>query len=327
MNAPVPTESAMAAAAAYGLDGRTLVPVASVYRSVAAYRAGSVLLKPYRYRERQLYYVTMALQHLEKGGCRCVPRLVHAKSGKPYVRLGETWWYATTWIEGRPPQFPTELYLAAQALAQFHRASEGCFIPWSHSRSWRNRWGSLLLDLLSFSHLARAGSTPFDAAYAHAANYYIQRTEEAICTLDDCDYDALEANAKQRRAFCHRDCTADNLVVGDGGKVFLVDPDTWGPELRLHDLVRLLTAGAPTDPKAVLRGLAAYEVHFPLHPMERRLLPAALMLPREFWWAGVCRYKRAESSAQVEQLLRSTVAGAPQRDACIRSLWETLGKP
>ncbi|HLN62789.1 MAG TPA: hypothetical protein VK464_14685, partial [Symbiobacteriaceae bacterium] len=151
-----------AAARAWGLDPGALQPVASAYRPAAAFRAGSVLLKPFRYGERPLYYATRALFHLERQGCPHVPRLVAAPGGEPYLRLGGQYWYATTWLDGRPPRFPAELPAAAEALAAFHQASAGCFVPWSPSRSWRHRWARLLADLHAFRHLAEAGRTPFD---------------------------------------------------------------------------------------------------------------------------------------------------------------------
>jgi CotS family spore coat protein len=313
------------AARAYGLDPHHLTPVASAYRPAAAWRAGAVLLKPYRYTEQQLFYVTRALLHLERRGFGQVPRLVHARSGRPYVRAGGGWWYATTWIDGRPVRFPEELPAAAGALASFHTASEGELIPWHPSRSWPRRWQLRLADLQTFQRLAREGSTPFDRAYAHVAPHYLRQAQRALEALERSDYHRLEEAARRRTGFCHRDCTPGNLVVNPGGDVCLVDPDTWGAELRLHDLVRLLLTGAGNDPAAALGAMAAYEEAAPLDPAERRLLPVALSLPREYWWAGLCRYRRDEPGVDPEQALREALEGAPVREAWVRRMWEALG--
>lgn len=313
-----------AAARAYGLDPGALRPVASRYRLAAAWLAGSVLLKPYRYGERQLYYATRALLHMEARRFPLVPRLVHSRRGEPYIQVGGTWWYATTWIEGRPPALPRELGPAAQSLAAFHLASEGEFIPWSPRRSWRMRWSELLRDLVAFRRLAEAGDAEFDRRYATAAPAFIQRAEEAVASLDPCGYDRLEEAVRRRRAFCHRDCTAANLIVNQEGYICLVDPDTWGPELRLHDLTRLLLSGGSFDSRLVLGAVAAYEALAPLDPAERALLPAALLLPREFWWAGVCRWRRPEPGVDPERLLHETTTGAPMRDACVQELFRSL---
>ncbi len=309
------------AAAAYGLDPLDLLPVASAYRPAAAYRAGDVLLKPYRYGERQLYYVARALEHLARRGFSRAPRLVLSQSGQPYVRAGSTWWYATTWIEGRRPRFPGDLAAAAGALAAFHEAGEGCPIPWSRSRSWPVRWAALTADLRQFAQRAALGHSDFDRAFSQAAPQFISRAESACAALAASSYPALEAEAMDSPVLCHRDLTPANMVMDRAGRVCLVDPDTWGPELRLHDLVRLITASPGWSPKGAIAAVRAYG---PLRPEESRLLPPALLLPREVWWAGVCRYRRQEPGADPERLLADAIAGAPARDACVKTLAKLL---
>ncbi|HYG58605.1 MAG TPA: hypothetical protein VD902_11155, partial [Symbiobacteriaceae bacterium] len=191
------------AAAAYGLDCRRLVPVASAYRAAAAYRCGRVLLKPYRYGRRQLYYVAVALRHLEHQGFGAVPRLVATRDGEPYFATSSEGWYATTWIDGTPPRFPRDLNGAARSLAGFHQASEGCFIPYSHSRSWQRRWQRLLDDLRSFSAVAGAGIAPFDRDYARLAPLFIRQAEVALQALEANRYAELEAGLWSRQGFCH----------------------------------------------------------------------------------------------------------------------------
>ena len=307
-------------ARAYGLNPLRLQPVASLYRAEAAWRAGPVLLKPYRYGERQLYYTTVALRHLEAQDCKLAPRLVETLDGEAYVRAAGTWFYATTWIPGRRPRWPGDLEPAARSLAAFHQASEGCFIPYSSTRSWRKRWHGLLADLLAFRRLAEAGNSPFDRAFAGASDRFVEQASRAVAALEQSAYDRLEAEYRRRRAFCHRDLTTANLVVDATGRVCLVDPDTWGPDLRAYDLARLLLAGAGSDPGRALGAIAAYGAAVPLDPREQRLLPWAYLLPREYWWAGVCRYRRPAAGVDPEALLRQAAEGAPARYACFRAL-------
>lgn len=309
------------AALAYGLDPHRLAPVASTYRAEAAYRAGSVLLKPFRYGERQLWYATSALRHLERRSCPLVPRLVESRRGQPYVRAGDTWWYATTWIDGRPPRFPAELALAARSLALFHQAAEGCFMPYHTNRSWERRWQALHDDIAAFQETAAQGRTPFDQLYARHAPRFLEEANLALDALKQSEYPSLEAALPTRRGFCHRDCTAANLVVAHAtGQPCLVDPDTWGPELRLYDLVKLLQSGSGHDPDAVLKAAHAYHTLHPLPMTELTLLPAAYRLPREFWWAGLCRYRRPAYGVDPAALLQNAIAGAPLRGACVKAL-------
>ncbi|HWI66752.1 MAG TPA: phosphotransferase [Symbiobacteriaceae bacterium] len=309
---------------AFGLPPDRLRPVASAYRLEAAYRAGSVLLKPYRYGERQLYYATLGLRHLERRGCRLVPRLVETLDGRPYIRVEGIWYYATTWIPGRRPRWPADLAGAAESLAAFHTASEGCFIPYSAGRSWRVRWNALLEDLVTFLRLARSGGSEFDRLYVSASLPFLEQATRAVAALAASEYDALEAACRRRPAFCHRDLTSANLIVDLAGRVCLVDPDTWGPELRVYDLARLLLAGAGADAGRALGAVAAYEALLPLAPAERQLLPWAYLLPREYWWAGVCRYRRPSAGVDPEALLRQAMAGAGARAACAAALEEAL---
>jgi hypothetical protein len=216
--------SVKAAARAYGLDPDRLEPVASVYRPNAAYRAGRVLLKPFRYGERQLYYVTAALRHLAQQGCGLVPRLVAARDGAPYIQSGDGWWYATTWIAGRPPRLPAELPAAASALAAFHAAAEDCYIPYSSSRSWRRRWHTLLNDISAFGRHARSGGTAFDRQYAEAAALFVPQAEQALAALDRYGYDRLESALRQRRGGIRF-----QLAVGDVAETIAVGVDQSPP--------------------------------------------------------------------------------------------------
>lgn len=311
-------------ARAYGLDPSSVEPVASAYRPDAAFRAGTVLLKPYRYGERQLYYVVRGLRHLEQRGCRAVPRLVPALSGEPYVRAGKRLWYATTWIVGRRPRWPFDLEAAARSLAAFHRASEGCFMPYGGARSWSKRWPALLADLLAFRRQAADGKSPFDQEFFGASAVFVEQAKAATAALRRSAYAVLEADCRQRRAFCHRDVTTANMVADARGQVWLVDPDTWGPELRVYDLARLVLAGAGDDPARALRAVRTYAAALPLDPRELRLLPWAYLLPREYWWAGVCRYRRPAPGVDPGALLRQAVAGAGARAACALALSSEL---
>lgn len=307
------------AARQYGLEPDALRPVASAYREAAAWRAGGVLLKPYRYGKRQLLQVVRALQHLRD--FPLVPQLVPARGGRPYVGRPGAWWYATGWIEGRPPRFPAELAEAAGALGSFHRAAEGYPESWSPSRSWRRRWTRLLGDLRECLRLAGQGRTDFDRAFVRAAPAFIRQAEACVQALDACGYDTAEAGARRRPGFCHRDVTAANLVVDGRGRVCLVDPDTWGPDLRLYDLTRLLLAGCAHNPGAAATAVSAYEtLAGPLSIAERRLLPWAYLLPREAWWAGVCHYRRPSAGVNPTALLESAVADMGRRVACVRAL-------
>ncbi|MGE5674731.1 MAG: phosphotransferase [Mycobacterium leprae] len=319
-----PSAEVEQAAAAYGLDAASLEPLSSTYRAVAAYRAENALLKPYRYSERQLFYVTRALSHLAKCGCTVVPRLIETRRGEPYLRSGRRLWYALTWIPGCPVSFPTDLVEAARALARFHRAATGCFIPSSDKRSWPRRWRQIRTDLAEFAREAAAGATPFDILYSQAAPIFIGQAEACIAALNQPAYTHLESVRRQRLAFAHRDATAANLIRGEQGRVYLIDPDTLGPDLRLHDLTRMLLSGGVEDPEPLVEAIAAYDRIAPLEQAERLLLPAAYRLPREFWWAGVCRYRHGRPDFDPEELLRIAIAGAPGRDACAERIQVVL---
>lgn len=311
-------------AAAYGLDPDAIQPVASHYRSAAAFRAGRVLLKPYRYPERQLRHALKALEHLGRKNFALTPALVRTSAGAGCLRAGGIWWYATTWLDGRPPRLPAELPAAARSLAAFHLAAQGCRIRWSSSRSWIRRYHGVVLDVATFARAAEAGTTPFDRAYARAAPGFQAQAIEALAQLTASDYLRLEHAVRQGTGFCHRDFTAANLLVDRTGQVCLIDPDTWGADLRLHDLVRLIHTGTGADPAAALTALRVYERDLPLNPAERHLLPVALSLPRTFWWAGVCRYRRTAPGPSPDQLLADALAGAPDWDACVRELRRAL---
>jgi Ser/Thr protein kinase RdoA (MazF antagonist) len=314
------------AALAFGLDPDTLAPVASAYRDAAAYRAGSVLLKPWRYGERQLHLMTGALRHMQRQGFSLAPRLVLARGGRPFAGDPRQRWYAVTWIEGRRPRFPAELPEAAKSLAAFHGAARGFAVTWQPARSWRRRWASLLTDLLAFRRRAEAGSTPFDRAFAAAAPAFLKQAEACLEALETCGYDGLEAASRRTGGFCHRDVTAANLVTDGRGRVCLVDPDTWGPDLRLYDLTQLLTTGAACDPGRAIKAIRTYEAEAgQLSPAERALLPWNYLLPREFWWAGHCRYRRPSAGVEPGKALHNALTGAPARDACAKGLFAALG--
>ena len=322
----------------YGLQVNGCTPVASVYRPAAVFRletdAGPLCLKPFRYPERRLLQVLAGLDHLARRGFRRLAPVVVARDGSRYFRQDDQLYLVSRWIEGSACDLTRSQHrrAAADSLGTFHAAARGCARRGGHA-AWPERYARVVGDLEAMAALAAAGPHPatpdvaerercerFDRLFLQWLPPFLTAARAAAAGINCPTYRRLAARAGAQAEFCHGDFVAPNLVIDSAGTAVLIDLDTWRPELRLYDLAKLVANGAFWRLEAAGEILAAYAAHLPLCPEERALLPLAIEPPREFWWAGTCRYRRRHCDAGVLALLELAIASHNPKLAFLREL-------
>lgn len=336
-------------AAAYGVQPVAFTPVASAYHSPAAlqvrWSGGAVCLKPFRGGHRRLERVEGYLHRLSTiaprfwvagrpgrtGRCaffhRGRPFLVTCwEEGTPCTAGADQAGAAVAGTEGAIAAGPEAAAAAGRALAAFHRAGAG-LAPWIPSHSWPRRWQRLLAEIAHAPEgLRLAAADPGDSLaelFRKAAAPPLATGRRAVSVLSSgSDYPLLERASRRRAQLCHRDLTPPNLLQIPTGQMLLLDPDTWGPDLRLADLSALVGPVSGFSAAAALRALAAYvEIAGPLHPAEVRLLPWTLRLPRELGW--LCRQLHV-NAADWPDRIEAALAVWRKRLALARTLEQEL---
>lgn len=325
------------AEAAYGLCVHETTPVASVYRPEAVYRLqsdhGPLCLKPFRYAERQLKAVLAGLDHVNERGFTRLAPIVPTRDGRRYLSVGGKLYLVSRWIAGDPCRFeqPEHVRAAADSLGAFHVAALGC--AGAHARrpgSWPTRYRRQAEDLAEMAAIAarqprsRGESSEweaqFDRLFTRYSPYFIAEARDAAANIDCLAYRRLRERSVAQGEHCHRDYVAPNLVIDRTGQAVLLDLDTWGPDLRLYDLAKLVSNASHWHLERALLVLEGYEQHLMLSSEERVLLPWAVMMPREFWWAGTCRYRRGVCTPAVLDLLELAVRSVAPKADFLRAL-------
>ncbi len=326
--------------AAYGIRIRHCTPVASVYRPAAVFRlqsdAGPLCLKPFRYPERRLTQMLAGLDHLTSGGFRRLAPVLTARDGSRYLRCGGQLYLLSGWVAGSACDLERGAHrrAAADSLGALHAVARDCADRGRGRGAWPDRYRRLISDLRAMAALAAAGPHPatpgpalrqrcerFDRLFARWVAPCLVAAQAAADAVDGSAYRRLAARAEDQGECCHGDFVAPNLVINDAGMAILIDLDSWSPELHLYDLAKLVTNGSYWRIEWAREILTAYtQAHRPLCRDEKALLPWAVQMPREFWWAGVCRYRRRQCDPGTLALLELAVASLAPRAAFLREL-------
>lgn len=301
---------------AYGLRVFSVEPVDSVYRTQAVFRLatdrGNKCLKPFRAGRHRAMFCALAQQHLVKRGLPNLAAWEPTLDGKPFLEINGEIYVLAPWVEGTRCDLtnPEHQTLAAMTLGRFHRAARrfeaglklGYPDGWGN---WVRRYQKELRDLEEMARLAAGGSAAFDRLYLEHVETYLIQGRRALESIDGPDYWHLVRRAEERRAFCHKDYVGPNLLITHRQRLWLIDLDSCGYDIPLYDVAKLVMNASNWDADSAEKVLADYSSVRPLRREERRLLPAAVLLPRDFWWAARLYYRGGHDRITSEKALES----------------------
>lgn len=273
-------------ASAYGIRIERLSPCHSLYATNVAFRIQTprrtVLIKPFRGTELKLSRLFRQLRELQRHNYRYAPTWLVTKAHRPWVRKGQTLFYATEWVEGNViSQRDEELMGLGAALAQLHSISRRI-----------NTKRPPLRNVQSLQDQARRfrRSLPILETRTDEIGRWFQANGQTCKRLSEEAWEILKrarvASVLRRKLkeaeWIHGDVTRLNVIASDKG-IKLIDWDGMREGCALLELAKALantTNFSPSSMQSVLRG---YETHLPLCAEEKQIIQAFFRLPREAW--------------------------------------------
>ncbi len=303
----MPADGLATAFALRTLDDTSLSRWSSVYRAVAADGSPVVVKRAASPRERAEALAAWTRAAAAEGISVVVPHETGTRNPQP---IGEDWWVAYPFVEGRPYAADAEdLRAAGVLLGRLHAsdlAEDGL-----RRYDWDGPDESGVEDDLE----TLADILPRDAVVAEVGRVW---RDEALPAL-------RAAREELPVAMVSSDFKAANLVYTDAGPV-LVDPDNGGVEPRIFDLalaVVLFHNESESAPGRLFTAdewdvfLSGYLSQVTLTARERELWPAALthMLWEEGSWAlednDAAAWAHPRQGAFLRDLARTDAARFP----------------
>lgn len=337
---------------AYGLRVFSVEPVDSVYRSRAVFRLatdrGDKCLKPFRAGPHRALFCSLVQQHLLQRGLLNLAAWEPTLDGQPFFEFRGEVFVLAPWVAGARCDLtdPEQRSLAAVTLGRFHRAARrfeaGLALGYPDGwGNWVRRYQRELRDLEDMARLAethittgpagphgRAGPSTFDRVYLAHVETYLLQGRRALETINGPDYWHLVKQAEERRVFCHKDYVGPNLLITPRRQLWLIDLDSCGYDIPLYDVTKLVMSASDWDATAAEKILEEYASVRVLRREERRLLPAAVLLPRDFWWAARLYYRGGHDRITAEkalETLRWVISTRELKEKFVQDLTRRLG--
>jgi CotS family spore coat protein len=257
-------------------------------------------VKSFKYSQADLEYVHGALEHLAgKGWKRSMPFHL-TKGGLPYVGTPQGLIYMTTWVQGTEinPEDPFHLEMAAKVLGEMHRLLQDYPGMGECHRQfpphWQEKYSRQAEDLERYrqqSEGARKGK--FGRRFYQVADDFIRMTGIGLQLLYEADYDHVSQNAKSITT-CHTSPIASNLIIGNDGKLYVIDFDNARRDLKVYDLGRMIVRHSGWDVDKALFIIENYQEANPLTQEEIALLPGLCAFPNRGWQVARSFYEQGK---------------------------------
>lgn len=286
---------------------------------------GQWVLKQSPLSENRLRFVLAAADHLRVKGVR-LPAVIPTREGLPYAACAEGLFFMMERLEGRSPSYdmPAEREAILQALARFHRASEGFRADgYPEARVQLGEWPGLYLKRLdalrqpagtgAFWELAR----PHHELMVHAARTALERLQRS-------SYYSWTEAVRRTGGLCHQDFAAGNLLLDASGELAVLDLDSISVEIPARDLrkilVKVLKKSASWDHELAASMLEAYHRENPLTVAQYEVLQADLMFPH-LYHGLIDKYRRGRAPEWSEAVFLTKLERVV---AFERQKWEVL---
>ncbi|ATW27011.1 CotS family spore coat protein [Candidatus Formimonas warabiya] len=235
-----------------------------------------------------------AMNYVKSRGFSLMAPCIPARDGRMVVPDHQTYYFVQEWMEGREPDYRNagDMSLAAEAVAQFHRASIG-FTPGKgyQAKNKLGKWPQKLKektdDLKKFLHLARSVPQPkeLEREFREHGDWLLDQAAESTDRLAQSRYQDLVEEARDWGTLVHGDTAARNFVLFQE-KIYLIDFDAIAIDIHVTDLWRLLRRTLwrnHWDMSLTARVLKAYGKFVPLESKHMEVLLAFLQFPEIPW--------------------------------------------
>lgn len=313
---------------AYGCAGARVITETVKKKKAVWYveRPGGLwVLKQSSLSENRLRFVLAAAEHLRGRGVR-LPAVIPTKAGKPYVACPEGLFFMMERLEGRNPSYeaPAEREAILQALARFHRASEGFLTgEFPEARVQLGEWPSLYLKRLDALQ-EPMGTGPFWALARPHHELMVHAARTALERLQRSSYASWTEAVRAAGGLCHQDFAAGNLLMDPSGALAVLDLDSISVEIPARDLrkilIKVLKKSASWNHELAASMLEAYHRVNPLTAAQYAVLQADLIFPH-LYHGLIDKYRRGRAPEWSEAVFLSKLERVV---AFERAKWEVL---
>lgn len=297
---------------AFGVKVDEIVPVRSVY--VIDTDKGTKILKKINYSLEELEFVNSVISYIsEKGYSYTVP-FAKTINGNYYLKTDGGIYVMLDTIAGREADFqnPGDIDIMSKALCKFHKATEG----FSTVLEKRNNLFLLIPkfikqsdDMQRFMEIAELHEikTDFDELFLKYADCHLSQAAGAIQLLKESAYEELCYETFEKGNICHHDLAPHNIMIGDDGNAYFADFDSCMLDLRVHDLVNLITKSVREfnwDFDMADNIISGYCSIDELNSKEIEVMYGLLTFPQDFYEISRQYYMKTKRWDEEEFLLR-----------------------
>jgi CotS family spore coat protein len=296
-------ESIMKALKHYEIKPDNIEKIQSAYKITCG--GNCYCLKRVQHGDKRALKGIRLFNYLKSNGFDNVAEYIVLKNGEECVKIGNTKYYLTEWIQGKECDVNdfSEVKRSVVLLANFHLKSRGFYDKHAGIKSKMKNWVGKLesekmkLDIFKNIIEGKKIRTTFDSRYYQSLDRFKQRMDAAVELLKHSHYSNLSQNALLEKTICHGNFNYHNILAGNDGKIYITDLNNVVYGINAYDLAkfvgRLLHKKAYYWNFSAARDLIeAYNEVRPLSIEELEVLLAFLIFPHKFWKLGKKRYEK-----------------------------------
>lgn len=256
--------------------------------------SGPVCLKRIHRPEKKALFSINAQNYLAEKGAR-VPGIIRNKQNQLFTKQGPYLFVLYDWIEGGVFDLAVDpdLEFVMKGLAEFHLWSEGYHPPegipvFKKLGRWPNHYIKRCQQMESWKHIARTTpDNPFSQLYLQEIDYFIDQGRQTLERLMNSKYVPWITEQAANPTLCHQDYGAGNTVLGNDGKIWVIDLDTVSYDLPIRDLrkmiIPLLDTTGEWDEARFQLMMNAYESVNPLTSEQKEVMYIDMLFPYEMY--------------------------------------------
>lgn len=290
---------------------------------------GPVCLKRIHRPEKKALFSINAQNYLAEKGAR-VPGIIRNKQNDLFTKQGPFLFVLYDWIEGGVFDLAVDpdLEVVMKGLAEFHLWSEGYHPPegipvFKKLGRWPNHYIKRCQQMESWKIIAQnTPDNPFSQLYLQEIDYFIEQGRQTLDRLMNSKYVPWIEEQSANPTLCHQDYGAGNTVLGNDGKIWVIDLDTVSYDLPIRDLRKMIiplldTTGVWDEARFQLM-MNAYESVNPLTSEQKEVMYIDMLFPYEMY--DIAREKFVRKTDMLQEELAQAFQYERIKEAHLNSL-------
>lgn len=285
----------------YDISIENIEKIKNVYKIISKDRC-RFCLKVINYKYEHFYFITSAIEHLERRNYNGILKIIPNKYSDNYVKLENKFAYLTKWIDSRQANYdnPIDLEAVTINLAKLHKFSEGFSVnnkmePRIYWGKWIQNFNTRGIEILDFKKRIsqKAYKSDFDLLYLSIMESEMKKVEDSINGLKNSKYIEFMSKEVMKRGFCHHDYAHHNVLFDSNNNIKVIDFDYCILDTHLHDLgslcIRVMKDGK-WDKDKFEKIIKDYSKIKPIDKEEIKILKCFFMFPQNYWQLGIQYY-------------------------------------